>query len=240
MVTTAPRVTAFSSTTSDGTYVQGESINITATTNEAVQSGSKFEVTLDTGDKVELTAGSTGTSLSGSYTIGAGDNSFDLNVASFTTGTVKDADNNNMVTTFLPTGSNLADSKGIIVDTVGPVVTSSNYVPTTGTLTLVGRNFNWIGAADSSTDVKSKVDATKLTWDIDGDNNTTANKVFANSDISAVYVIDDAVVRVVLTSDAKDALASTTSYGGGNDTLDIVAGLFSNGTKATATDDASD
>ena len=49
-----------------------------------------------------------------------------------------------MVTTFLPTGSNLAD-KGIIVDTVGPVVTSSNYVPTTGTLTLVGRNFNWIG-----------------------------------------------------------------------------------------------
>ena len=38
VVTTAPRVTAFSSTTSDGTYVQGESINITATTNEAVQS----------------------------------------------------------------------------------------------------------------------------------------------------------------------------------------------------------
>ena len=39
-------------------------------------------------------------------------------------------------------------------------------------------------------------------------------------DISAVYVIDDAVVGSYC--QCKNALASTTSYGGGNDTLDIM------------------
>ena len=63
-------------------------------------------------------------------------------------------------------------------------ITESNYAGTTGTLTLVGRNFDWIGASNSSTDIKSRMDASKLTWDINGDNATTANKVFSNSDIS--------------------------------------------------------
>ena len=242
VVTDAPRVTAFTSTTSDGTYIQDETINITATTNENVTGGSNFNVTLDTGDVVTLTAGSTGKTLVGTYTVGTGDNTSDLNVASYAVGTVTDSDGNRMVTTILPTGSNLLDSSALVVDTTAPNITGSNYASSTGTLTLVGRNFDWIGAANSSTDIKSKIDATKLTWDINADNSTTADKVFSNSDISAAYVIDPAVIRVTLTSDAKADLAATSGFGdgGGVDKLDVTAGLFTNGSVVAATDDASD
>ena len=144
------RCSSFSSTTANGTYIAGETINITATSNEAVQSGSNFVVTLDTGDAVTLTAASTGTSLAGTYTVGTGDNSADLTISSYVVGTVTDADGNTMVTTVLPSSSNLSDNSNIVVDTTAPAITGSNYVGTTGVLTLVGRNFDWIGAADAS------------------------------------------------------------------------------------------
>ena len=53
----------------------GANINITATMSEAVIQGSSFTVTLGTTDQIVLTAASTGTTLTGTYTIGANDNS---------------------------------------------------------------------------------------------------------------------------------------------------------------------
>lgn len=121
--TTAPTVLSFSSSTADGSYNAPDAIDITATMSEAVQAGDSFDVTLDTGDVVTLTAASAGTTLSGTYTVGAGDNSNDLNIASYTAGTVSDDAGNAMTGTDLPAGQNLADNKAIVVDTTPPTVT---------------------------------------------------------------------------------------------------------------------
>ena len=119
---TPPTVTAFSSTTADGSYKAGSTITITATTSEAVQAGNSLTVTLDTGATVVLTAASAGTTLAGTYTVGAGATSSDLTVSSFTIGTVADAAGNAMTSTTLP-ASNIADTSAIVVDTTAPTVT---------------------------------------------------------------------------------------------------------------------
>ena len=116
---TAPTVTSFSSTTANGTYNAGDTINITATMSETVQAGATFNATLSTNDVIALTAGSTGTTLSGSYTVGLGDNSTDLTVNSYTAGTVSDLYGNAMAATTLP-ANNLANNKAIVIDTIGP------------------------------------------------------------------------------------------------------------------------
>ena len=59
------------------------------------------------------------------YTVGAGENSSDLNVtlASLTAGTLQDSAGNDADLT-LPSGNNLADNHAIVVDTDAPGVTS--------------------------------------------------------------------------------------------------------------------
>ena len=97
--TTAPTISSFSSTTADGSYKAGQTVNITATASEAIQSGNTITVTLETGvtDRtVLLTAASAGTSLTGTYTVQAGDTSSDLTVSSFTIGTVADTAGNEL------------------------------------------------------------------------------------------------------------------------------------------------
>ena len=118
--TTAPTVTSFSSTTDNGAYKAGDTINITATMSEETQGGSSFNVTLNTNDIVTLTTNSASNTLTGTYTVGSGDNSSDLTVTSFSVGSVPDLAGNTMVSTTLPTGQNLANNKEIVVDTIAP------------------------------------------------------------------------------------------------------------------------
>ena len=117
---TPPTLSSFSSSTAAGTYGVGASINLTATMDEAVQAGSQITVTLDTGDTVVLTAAANGTTLTGTYVVGAGDNSADLNIASFVIDSVFDISGNAMVSTTIPAGQNLADNEAIVVDTTAP------------------------------------------------------------------------------------------------------------------------
>jgi len=119
--TTAPTVTSFSSTTSNGSYRATQSVNITATTSESVQSGNTITVTLDTGATVTLTAASAGTSLIGTYIVAADQNSPDLTVSSFIIGTVADTAGNAMTLTTVPSGvNNIAGVKAIVIDTTAP------------------------------------------------------------------------------------------------------------------------
>ncbi len=120
---TAPTVSSFTSTTSDGNYNAGDEINITATMSENVTVGSTFDVTLDTGDVVTLTAASAGTTLSGTYTVGAGDNSDDLTVSSFTVGTVTDTAGNAMSSIAMP-ATNIDTGSDIVIDTSAPTAPS--------------------------------------------------------------------------------------------------------------------
>ena len=110
------------STPGNGSYNSGDTIDIILTFNENVIS-STSTITLDTGDVVSLTSGSTTNTLLYQYTIGAGDNSSDLSVVSFSAGDTRDNVNNNAPTT-LPGGLNLSDTQDIIVDTLDPTITS--------------------------------------------------------------------------------------------------------------------
>ncbi|WP_430755249.1 beta strand repeat-containing protein [Magnetovirga frankeli] len=128
----APTVTAFSSTTSNGSYKAGDAINITATASEALAVGGQITVTLETGTtdrEVVLTRdGSDATKLVGSYTVQAGDTSGDLTVASFVLGSSgsnipTDTAGNAMASTTLPASANLADNAALVVDTTAPTIT---------------------------------------------------------------------------------------------------------------------
>ena len=119
--TVAPTISSFSSTTGNGYYKAGSTINITATANESVRSGNTITVTLDTGTTALLTAASAGTSLTGTYTVAVGETSADLTVSSFTIGTVADTAGNAMTSTTVPSGaSNIAGAKAIVIDTAAP------------------------------------------------------------------------------------------------------------------------
>ena len=136
---TRPVLTSFSSTKENGTYGTGTTINITATLSEAFADGASITVTLDTGDTVVLTK-ATSTTLTGSYTVGTGDNSADLTVSSYVlTSAPTDASGNAMTSTALPTGANsIAGAQAIVVDTTPPTLSSAtaNTAGTQVTLTF--------------------------------------------------------------------------------------------------------
>ncbi|NBN90866.1 MAG: discoidin domain-containing protein, partial [Actinobacteria bacterium] len=118
-----PTVTAFTSSTSNGSYMAGGTITISATTSETVQANSSIDVTLDTGAVVTLSNSSSGTTLTGTYTVGANQNSGDLTVSNYSITSVLDVAGNAMTSTTVPSGSsNIAGTKALIVDTTAPTI----------------------------------------------------------------------------------------------------------------------
>lgn len=116
-VVDSPVVVSFGTSTADGNYQTGEIIVITATMSKDVAAGSSFDIILDSGGAVTLTAASDGTLLTGNYVIGADDSSTDLAVASFEAGSVLDLEGNAMTSTALPPDdANIADNHDIIVN----------------------------------------------------------------------------------------------------------------------------
>jgi hypothetical protein len=121
--TVAPSVSSFTSSTADGSYRLGESINIRAVMSETVLAGSTLAVTLDTGATVTLTTATSATTLNGTYVVGTSQSTSDLTVSSYTfaAGSITDAAGNEMTSTTLPSGaSNLAGGKSIAIDTLAP------------------------------------------------------------------------------------------------------------------------
>jgi len=83
---------------------------------------------------VVLTAGSSGTTLSGTYVVGSGDSSNDLSITSFSTNYndgsstnyVTDLFGNKMTSTSLPVGQNLNNNENIVIDTLPVFAVDSN------------------------------------------------------------------------------------------------------------------
>ena len=124
-----PTVTKFSSTTADGSFKLGETINITATLSEVVLSTAEITVTLnDSGaTTVLLTTSSNSDTLSGTYTVPANATATDLSVTSYAVTTaVSDPYGNTLGSTALPTGQNLGDNQAFSVDTSVPTNTISS------------------------------------------------------------------------------------------------------------------
>jgi hypothetical protein len=123
--TSEPTITSITSSTSDGYYKEGENIDITINFSEEVTlAGGNLEITLDTGDVISIATISSATTASGTYTIGAGDNSADLNatLAALSAGTLQDSAGNDTDLTLPAAGSLIIGLKDIVVDTTAPVI----------------------------------------------------------------------------------------------------------------------
>jgi len=242
--TVKPTVSNFTSTTLDGGYKLDDEINITATMSEAVLGGSQLTVTLDSGGTALLTAAANGTTLTGTYTVGASNSSTDLNVSSYViTTAVSDLYGNTLSDTTLP-ASNLSNNKAITVDTTGPTNTISGvaYSSTAKTMTLAGAGFNTIDAV--GTDVKSYLDWSKFVWDIDN-SSSNAGITFSAGDITSA-VITSATVMTITIKDAKAAdMLSTVGFAADGltatntaDNIDIAAGFSRDAAENASTTDA--
>ena len=130
-----PTVTNVTSTTSDGSYKQGETIAITVVFSETVNVTGTPQLTLETGGSdavVDYSSGTGSNTLTFNYTIGAGHTSSDLDYEStsslaLNSGAIKDAALNDATLTLASPGvaNSLGANTALIVDTTVPTLVSA-------------------------------------------------------------------------------------------------------------------
>ncbi|MBF0098014.1 MAG: DUF4347 domain-containing protein [Magnetococcales bacterium] len=143
--TTAPTVSSVTSTTSNGTYTTGDTINITVNFSEAVTvvtTGGTPYLTLETGTtdrNATYASGSGSTALVFTYTVQSGDTSTDLDYTGTTAlasngGTIQDAAGNNATLTLASPGAagSLGNAKSLVIIQV-PTVSSVSASSSNGT-----------------------------------------------------------------------------------------------------------
>ncbi|HLC49746.1 MAG TPA: carboxypeptidase-like regulatory domain-containing protein, partial [Candidatus Andersenbacteria bacterium] len=128
-----PELVSFTSSTIDGTYGPGDTINITATYNEALDDPSTITVTLDNGVILELNSIS-GSTIYGTYTVGSfgsGEDTSDLTITSISSESVRDVDGGSIQTeSSLPDAAdNIAATSALVINTIAPS-TSGTPAPT--------------------------------------------------------------------------------------------------------------
>lgn len=120
-----------SSTTADGYYNAGDTINVTLTYSEAVSSTDALTVNLNSGGSCVVPILTNTTTGNCTYTVLGGENSSDLTVNSIVplSGVVEDiAGNDSTLVSFL----NIANTSAIVVDTTAPSAFTVGTVTTTG------------------------------------------------------------------------------------------------------------
>jgi hypothetical protein len=130
----------------------------------------------------------------------------------------------------------------LLVDYASPTVinNSGTYTNSTNTLIITGTNYNTLLEANESaaSDIKARLDWSKLSWDINGDNATTADVSFLLNDIISANVTDSTHLSIVFTTAKGASLEATSNFGGGNDSLDITTGFAIDKAGNPATSDA--
>ena len=127
----------------------------------------------------------------------------------------------------------------ITVDTTAPTATVSQGTAAkftieadgSGTLVITGANFSSIAAVD--TDVKSILDWSKFTWDVNGTGSGGgADLTLSSANVVSAVLTDAATITVKLTNETITTLQSSASFGGTteggevSDALDIAAGFL--------------
>ena len=205
------RVTNITSSTPNGSYTTGKNVDITVNfSEEATLAGGNLVVALNTARTIEIEPFTSQTSVSGTYTVQAGDNSSDLNVNSLTLsgGTLQNTEGTDCNLS-LPTGSNLADNKDIEIDTTplpdttDPTITITSpisggtYITDQSTITLSG------AASDN-------VGVTSVTWTNSRGGSGTASGT-TNWTISAIplHCGNDNVITITAKDAANNAASAT-------------------------------
>ncbi len=132
-----PGLTSFTTSASSGTYESGDTINITAHFNRETHSGSTMTVALNSGGTAVLNNVS-GSTLYGTYTVGASDATPDLAVSSVTSASVTDMDSHTRTSYSLTSSQgdfngensfivrNIGDSKNITIGSYLTIDTGDN------------------------------------------------------------------------------------------------------------------
>ncbi len=141
--TTRPTVTNVTSTTANGTYGLGAVLSVTVLFSKAVSVTGTPQLALNSGGTASYSSGSGTSTVSFTYTVGAGQNSAHLDSVSTAAlalngGTVKDAAGNTAILTLpTPGGSgSLGANKNIVIDTTSPVVTGVSSTLANGSYTV--------------------------------------------------------------------------------------------------------
>lgn len=210
---TAPTIQSITSTTTDGSYNAGDTINVTVTFSESVTlSGGTLGVTLDTTDVVSILAFSNSATASGTYTVGAGDTSGDLDSTAIALdgGTLRDGAGND-ATISLP-ATTIADGSDIVIDTGAPTIQS--ITSTTG-----DGAYNAGDAIDVTVTFSEDVTLSGGTLDVTLDTTDVVSIVaFSNSSTaSGTYTVGSGDTSVDLDSTAIALNGGTLRDGAGND-----------------------
>jgi hypothetical protein len=223
--TSVPTVSSFSSTTSDGAYKVGATINITATLSEAVTAAASITVTLDNGKTVVLTHNAVNNTLTGTYTVAAGDTSADLNVSSYAlTSAPADAAGNIMSDLTVPSGSNnIAGSKTIVVDTTAPSTPSTPDLATAS---------DSAGASDTDNITSDNTPTINVSGSFSGTAVVTATKAGSTS---VTCTISSNACTLGTLADGVWSLTVTDTDAAGNATTSTALSLTIDGTVPTPT-----
>ncbi len=138
--TTPPTVTNVTSSTANGTYGVGASINVSVTFSKAVNVTGTPLLALNSGGTASYASGSSSATLSFTYSVGAGQNSSHLDYTSTSAltlngGTVKDSSAMAAVLTLPAPGAagSLGANKSIVINTPAPTVTNVTSSTANGT-----------------------------------------------------------------------------------------------------------
>jgi hypothetical protein len=126
-----PAIASLTSTTPDGTYGIGKSVNLTVNFSKPVTlAGGNLTLTLDTGATVTIAPFNTSTTATATYTVATGQTSPDLNITTLTLdngATLRDAANN-PTNLSIPTGEALSDNQAIVIGRSAPTLSGSPAV----------------------------------------------------------------------------------------------------------------
>lgn len=188
---------------------------ITATLSQALADGETLWGSVDNGTSwADITAKVTGQSVSWDGTTLNGSSTIKIEVRD------KAGNAGNVAQ-----GQTDTQSQNYVLDaTASTSITGAAYDLDTNTLTLTGTNFNemLLSTESASTDIKDRLDWTKVTWDINSDDANTTDVTFTASDISTAVVTNATMLTIALTADKASALEGTTGFDAfsGTDTND--------------------
>ena len=219
-----PTITSINSGTSNGAFGVGGNVNVTVNFSENVTlAGGNLTVNLDTGGVVNISPFANSNTASGTYTVGAGQNSADLNSTGLVLagGAMLQDGTGNNVTLTIPGGQSLADNKDIIIDTTPPGAPStpdmtdasdtgsSNSDNITSDTTP---SFTGTAAANSTVTLISDVNGTIGTTTADGSGNWTMTSSSLNEGVHNITATaTDAVGNVSPASSALGITIDTTA-----------------------------
>ncbi len=208
----APTILSLTSTTNNGVYIEGQSVNVTLSFSEPVAlTGGSMTVNLDSGGACEILPFGLRSSTAANYTVSGGHASLDLDTLSVglaAGASLRDAAGNQGLLG-IPANQSLKDHRDLVIDAIAPTVTSIVRQSGVGSFTNAAA-VNW-----------------RVTFSEAMDPATVNSSDFTIVDASGTITGEVVTGVTQVTSIAWDVAASTGSSGDGDLRLDVLGSTAS-------------